>query len=92
MPSGFGAPAAQSIEASALKSIDSSTKTFVNKDFVKNISWLNQSVDTLSAYTQKLQQGVDSANQNVIEQIQGILLICLFDRRQGTDRHRNWRH
>lgn len=72
MPAGFGAPQAQSIEASALKQIDSSTKTFVNKDFVKNISWLNQSVDTLSAYTQKLQQGVDSANQNVIEQIQGI--------------------
>ncbi len=70
---GFGAPPPTSVETGALRQIDSSSKTFVNKDFVKNMAWLNQSVDTLSAYTQKLQAGVDSANQNVIEQIQGVL-------------------
>ena len=70
---GFGAPPPTSVETGALRQIDSSSKTFVNKDFVKNMAWLNQSVDTLSAYTQKLQAGVDSANQNVIEQIQGVI-------------------
>lgn len=80
MGAGFGAPPATSVEAGALREIDSRTKTFVNKDFVKNMAWLNQSVDTLSAYTQKLQAGVDSANRNTIEQVQGIIadLLALF--------------
>ncbi|AVD99641.1 minor tail protein [Mycobacterium phage Cuke] len=69
-----------SVESRALRGIDSRTKSFANKDFVKNIAWLNQSVDTLSAYTQKLQKGVDSANQNAIEQIMGFAadLFVLF--------------
>lgn len=77
---GFGPPQPKSIEAGALGQIDSSTKSFVNKDFVKNMAWLNQSVDTLSSYTQKLQAGVDSANQNTISQVQGVLadLFVLF--------------
>lgn len=70
---GFGPPQPASVESGALRQIDSSTKTFVNKDFVKNMAWLNQSVDTLSAYTQKLQAGVDSANKNVVDQIQGVI-------------------
>jgi len=67
-------------EAKALAAIDSRTQTFVNQDFVRNIQWLNNSVDTLSAYTQKLQQGVDAANQNALEQLQGIIadLIVIF--------------
>ena len=60
------------MESKALSDINSRQKSFVNKDFTKNIAWLNQSVDTLSAYTQKLQKGVEQANQNAIEQIQGI--------------------
>ncbi|AYN57974.1 minor tail protein [Mycobacterium phage Fowlmouth] len=67
---GFGGPpGGGSVESKALRQIDSRTKSFANKDFVKNIAWLNQSVDTLSAYTQKLQKGVDAANQNALEQI-----------------------
>jgi len=69
---GFGAPQATTMESKALSDINSRQKSFVNKDFTKNIAWLNQSVDTLSAYTQKLQKGVEQANQNAIEQIQGI--------------------
>ena len=73
MTASFGAPAPTSNETGALRQINSEQQTFVNKDFVKNISWLNQSVDVLSAYTQKLQAGVDSANSNVIDQIQGVI-------------------
>lgn len=68
---GFGGAQPGTRESAALQDIDSRTKSFVNRDFVKNIQWLNQSVDTLSAYTQKLQAGVESANQNALEQIQG---------------------
>ena len=73
-------------EAKAISAIDSRTQPFVNKDFVRNIQWLNNSVDTLAAYTQKLQQGVDAANQNVFEQIQGIVadLIVIFAGGQPT--------
>jgi hypothetical protein len=77
---GWGGPSAPSRETQALSEIDSRKKTFVNKDFVKNIAWLNHSVDTLSAFTQKLQKGVDQANQNAIEQVQGFAadLLVLF--------------
>lgn len=73
MAIGFGAPDQTSVETGALRAIDSGKQQFVNQDFVKNIAWLNQSVDTLSAYTQKLQAGVDSANSNFIGQIQGVI-------------------
>ena len=80
MTTAFGAPQAGSIETKSLRAIDSRQQSFVNKDFVKNISWLNNSVDTLSTYTQLLQKGVDQANQNIIEQIQGFIadLIVIF--------------
>lgn len=70
----------RSPDSKVLDSIDSKKLSYANKDFVKNISWLNQSVDTLSAYTQKLQQGVESANSNALEQIQGFWgdLFVLF--------------
>ena len=69
---GIGGKAAPTTDTRALQDINSQQKTFANKDFVKNIAWLNNSVDTLSQWSQKLQSGVDQANQNAIEQIQGI--------------------
>ena len=70
----------RSREAAALESGITAGKSFVNKDFVKNMAFLNQTVDTHSAYLQKLQAGVDAANENVLEQIQGFWgdLFVLF--------------
>lgn len=86
---GFGAPSTPSTSTAALQSIDSSTKTFVNKDFVKNIAWLNNSVDTLSQWSQKLQSGVDQANQNLFEQVEGIFadLFVMFAGLEPTGIH-----
>lgn len=72
---GAGSP-----ETQQLREIDSTKKSFANKDFVKNIAFLNNSVDTLSAYTQKLQAGVDQANGNILTQIEGVFsdLFILF--------------
>jgi hypothetical protein len=70
----------RSTDTSALKAINSKDQSFVNQDFVKNISWLNGSVDTLSDWSQKLQSGVDQANQDSFEQLGGIysnLLVML---------------
>ncbi|QGJ90068.1 minor tail protein [Mycobacterium phage Indlulamithi] len=79
-PAGIGAPASTSTDTRALKAINSRNLSYANKDFVKNMAWLNSSVDTLSQWSQKLQAGVDSANQNAIEQIQGFAadLFVLF--------------
>lgn len=64
----------------ALQEIDSRNKSFANKDFVKNIAWLNNSVDTLSNWSQKLQAGVDQANSNIFEQLSGVFsdLFIMF--------------
>lgn len=72
---GAGSP-----ETQQLREIDSTKKSFANKDFVKNIAFLNNSVDTLSSYTQKLQAGVDQANGNILTQIEGVFsdLFILF--------------
>lgn len=77
---GTGGSGGSTREMAALRDIDSRTKSFVNRDFVQNIAWLNQSVDTLSQYTQKLQAGVESANKNFLEEIQGFWgdLFTLF--------------
>lgn len=69
---GIGAAGPPSTDTRALQDINSQNKTFANKDFVKNIAWLNNSVDMLSMWSQKLQSGVDQANQNALEQVQGI--------------------
>ena len=66
----FGAPVPKSIQAQALEQIDYRNQPFANKDFVRNMQWLNESVTSLSQYTQLLQKGVDSANNNILEQIQ----------------------
>lgn len=58
-------------ESRALESSKTAGKSFVNKDFVKNIAFLNQTADVHGAWLQKLQSGVDQANQNVLEQVQG---------------------
>lgn len=71
--SGFGGPPTPSSDTRALRKIDSAKQPFVNKDFVRNIAWLNNSVDVLAGYTELLQKGVDSANQNPIEQLQSFI-------------------
>lgn len=60
-----------STDTRALQEINSTKKSFVNKDFAKNMAYLNNSVDTLSQWSQKLQSGVDQANENIFEQISG---------------------
>jgi hypothetical protein len=67
-------------EAALLRDLNVGQKSFANKDFVKNISFLNQVADTHTAFLSKLQKGVDSANQNIIEQITGFAgdLFVLF--------------
>lgn len=77
---GFGAPVPSSIQTQALESIDYRNKPFANKDFVENMQWLNQSVTTLSQYQQLMQKGIDSANQNIIDQIQSFAadLLVIF--------------
>lgn len=62
----------ESTEARTLKAIQSKNYPDTNKDFVKNISRLNSSVDYISSYMGVMQKGIDDANQNIIEQIQGI--------------------
>lgn len=84
---GIGSQNAGSSSARALREIDSRKLSYANKDFVKNIAWLNQSVDTLSQYTQKLEKGVTQANMNALEQVQGIWgdLFILFAGLEPTD-------
>lgn len=65
------AGAAPSTDVRALQEINSRKKSFANKDFTKNMAYLNNSVDTLSQWSQKLQSGVDQANENIFEQITG---------------------
>lgn len=71
---GFGGQPSQggSLEARALAEIDWRKQTFVNKDFVKNMQWLNQSVTTVAQFSEQMQKSIDSANSNIFEQIQGI--------------------
>ena len=63
----------ESKEARTLKAIQSKNYPDTNKDFVKNISRLNSSVDYISSYMNVMQKGIDDANKNIIEQLQGIL-------------------
>lgn len=71
MSSPFASTQSRSTDTKALQAINSENISYANKDFVKNIAWLNASVDTLSQWSQKLQSGVDQANQNVIDEIAG---------------------
>ena len=70
----------ESQSVQALKSINSKQYPDTNKDFVANIQRLNASVDYISSYMITMQSGIDSANENIIEQIQGFVqdLIVIF--------------
>ncbi|ACD49616.1 hypothetical protein Adjutor_31 [Mycobacterium phage Adjutor] len=70
----------ESKESRALRSIQSKNYPDTNKDFVKNLSRLNSSVDYISSYMIIMQKGIDDANKNFIEQIQSFIndLIVLF--------------
>ena len=77
---GFGGFSPPSQDTGALKAISSKDYAFANKDFVKNIAYLNQATDSLAAWAQTAQSGIDSAGANPIEQIQGIFadLFVIF--------------
>lgn len=64
----------ESGESRALKSI---TADSYNKDQAKNLIQLNNNSEYMAQYLRKLQKGVDEANQNVIEQIQGLITDIL---------------
>lgn len=61
----------ESNETRALKSIQSKNYPDTNKDFTRNVQRLNSSVDYISSYMIVMQKGIDDANQNFLEQIQG---------------------
>ena len=67
----------ESTESRALKSIKADS---YNKDMAKNLIQLNSNSEYMAQYLRKLQKGVDEANQNTIEQIQGLLsdIMVLF--------------
>lgn len=67
----------ESTESRALKSIRADS---YNKDLAKNIIQLNNNSEYMAQYLRKLQKGVDEANENVIEQITGLIsdIFVLF--------------
>jgi hypothetical protein len=62
----YGAYTYESTQSRALNSIRADS---YNKDMAKNLIELNNNSEYMAQYLRKLQQGVDQANQNVIEQI-----------------------
>ena len=66
----YGAYKYESVESRALKGINADS---YNKDQAKNLIQLNQNTEYMAQYMRKLQKGVDDANKNVIEQIQGFI-------------------
>lgn len=70
----------ESKESRTLAAIQSKNYPDTNKDFVKNVSRLNSSVDYISSYMRVMQKGIDDANENIIEQIQGFFqdIFVLF--------------
>ena len=66
---GFGAPTPKSAQTQVLQQIDYREQPFANKDFVRNMQWLNESVTSLSQYQQLMQKSIDQANTNIIDQI-----------------------
>lgn len=73
----YGAYNYESTESRALKSIRADS---YNKDLAKNIIELNNNSEYMAQYLRKLQKGVDEANENVIEQITGLVsdIFVLF--------------
>lgn len=66
----YGSYNYESTESRALKSITSDS---YNKDQAKNLIQLNNNSAYMAQYLRKLQKGVDSANQNVIQQVQSFV-------------------
>ena len=76
----------ESKETRVLKTIDSKRYPETNKDFVRNMRRLNSSVDYLASYMRIMQKGVDDANKNFIDQIQGFIndLVVVFSGGEPT--------
>lgn len=64
----FGQYTYESPESRALKGIRAEG---YNKDMAKNLIQLNHNSEYMAQYLRKLQKGVDDANENFIQQIQG---------------------
>lgn len=77
---GFGGYKPGSAEARGLSQIDSSKYSYANTDFVRNMQRLNQATDYMAAMMGTMQKGIDEANKNIIEEIQGFAgdLFVLF--------------
>lgn len=73
----YGSYNYESTESRALKTIRADS---YNKDLAKNIIQLNNNSEYMAQYLRKLQKGVDEANENVIEQITGLVsdIFVLF--------------
>ena len=60
----------QTSESRALKSIDQSKYPDTNRDLVKTLQRHGNQIDYLAKYMSVMQEGVDTANRNVIQQLQ----------------------
>lgn len=67
----FGGYKYESAESRTLGNFESDK--FAYKDQGKNLGQLNNAVGYMSAMMRKMQRGIDSANQNPIQQIQGFI-------------------
>lgn len=74
----YGGYKPESSESRALGSF--SADKFAYRDQQKNMIQLNNAVGYMSAYMRKMQKGIDDANQNFVQQIQGLLseILVLF--------------
>lgn len=69
--SSYGAYKYQSSESRTLGSI--TPDSFDYRDQAKLLTQLTGDVSYMSAYMRKMQQGIDDANQNFIQQIQSLI-------------------
>lgn len=63
----------QSQQTYALTEIDSTRYPDTNKDFQANMQRLNTWVDYIASYLQTMQKGIDAANQDSIQKVQGLV-------------------
>lgn len=78
MTAALGGGRMESQESRTLGQFESSK--FDYRDQQKNLIQLNNAVGYMSAYMRKMQRGIDSANENFIQQIQGFIqdIFTLF--------------
>ena len=74
---GFGGFSPPSQDTGALKAISSKDYAFANKDFVKNIAYLNQATDSLAVWAQTAQSGIDAGVLIRLSRFRVSLLTCL---------------